>query len=199
MPVLPAPLSHQPPSPHPLLCLKRGYGIARGHPELGTHVAPGQAELPRGVPCPMAQPVSGHTGLRVPVQRARWALWETPTGSPLEAAIQAVGRSHWELPQREEQLARNRGVAGERGQAAQLCSDPPPPMQLLHSCVGTGLTGLLFAHPVPLESAPLSPPQTEHPAAGTVSHPDMSCPGIPAPHPPSVLARQPLHRAVAML
>lgn len=36
MPVLPAPLSHQPPSPHPLLCLKRGYGRARGHPELGT-------------------------------------------------------------------------------------------------------------------------------------------------------------------
>lgn len=45
--VLPELLSHQPPSPHPLLCLKRGSGIARGHPELGTHVALGQAGLPR--------------------------------------------------------------------------------------------------------------------------------------------------------
>lgn len=36
-------------------------------------------------------------------------------------------------------------------------------------------------------------------APSTVSHPDTSCPGIPAPHPLSVLPRQPPHGAAVML
>lgn len=36
-------------------------------------------------------------------------------------------------------------------------------------------------------------------APRTMSHPDTSCPGIPAPHLPSVLLRQPLCRAAVML
>lgn len=119
--VLPALLSHQPPS------LKRGY-IAR---ELETHVAPGQAGLPRGVPCPGNVRLQRDEGPRAKSQVG--IFWETPPGSPLGVVRIPLGTSL-----REEQFAMNRGVAGGRGQAAQLFSDPPPPMQLLHSCIGTG-------------------------------------------------------------
>lgn len=157
-------------------------------------MAPGQAGLPRGVPCPGAQPVSGCTGLRVPMQRARWALWETPPGPVLEATKQGVGRSHWEPPQEKSSWPGTEGW------------QPRPSQTLLHPCSSCTHALVLVRlvcclHTlIPLQSALLPPsPPTEHPAPGTVSHPDTSCPGIPAPHPPSVLARQPLHRAVAML
>lgn len=89
--VLPAPLSHQPPSPHPLLRLKRGYHIARGHPELGT----GGTRI--------AQGVLGHN------QAAQGC--KEPGGKLLLD-------HHWKQPNREWEdptgnLPRNRGVPAQ--------------------------------------------------------------------------------------
>lgn len=84
---MPAPLSHQPPSPHPLLCLE-----FERPSRAGDTCGIGTGRTVQRGPLSLAQPTSGCTGLRVPVQRARWALWETPPGSPLEAAKQAVGK-----------------------------------------------------------------------------------------------------------
>lgn len=147
-------------------------------------MASGQAGLPRGV--------------RVPMQRARWAFWETPPESPLEEAKQAIRKSHWELPEeKSSQPGAERWQEAEGGQ-------PSSSQTLLHPCSSCTHASVLvrlvsFPHLVPLQSAPLSPPQTELPGPGIASHPDTSYPGIPAPHPPSVLPRQPRHGAVGML
>lgn len=144
-------------------------------------MASGQAGLPRGV--------------SIPMQKARWAFWETPPGSLLEEATQAVRKSHWELAEEKSSWPGAEGWQEAEGRQ---------PQTLLHPCSSCTRASVLvrlvsFPHLVPLPSAPLSPPQTEHPGPGIASHPDTSCPGIPAPHPPSALPRQPRHGAVVML
>lgn len=150
--VLPAPLSHQPPSPHPLLCLE-----FERPSRAGDTCGIGTGRTVQRGPLSLAQPTSGCTGLRVPVQRARWALWETPPGSPLEAAKQAVGK----IPLGTSPKGKAVGQ-GQRGGRRQRASNPAllRPSST-HAALALALVRLVLT--VPLQSAPLSPPRTEHP------------------------------------
>lgn len=181
--VLPAPLSHQPPSPHPLLLLNRGHSTARGHPGLGKsssgsevtnqncwstflcHNFSWKKRHQDKQDCPEGSLVLGHNQN------------QAAEGPRAKSQVGTLGKPSWittgsgkiplETFPREAQLTRSRGEAGGRGEAAQLLSDPPPPMHLLH-CYW--LDWSVFAQPVPLQPAAPSPAQTEHPAPGAVSH-----------------------------
>lgn len=133
-------------------------------------------------------------------------LWETPPGLALRAAKQAVGRV--QPAGKSSRLGRERW---REAQSRQLPAplDPALPQAgqtLLHphsSCTSALVAGeiaLLFAQPVPLQPAPLPPPQMEHPASlppGMGPAPtdstsaghrarNQTChaPTPPAPHPP---------------
>lgn len=200
MPVLPAPLSHQAPSPHPLPLLKRGHSIARGHPGLGKsstgsevtnqncwstflcHNFSWKKRHQDRQDCPEGSLVLGHNQNQA--AEGPCAKSQVGTlGNPSRITTVSSGKIPLETFPREDQLARS------RGEAAQLLSDPPPPMQLLH-CYW--LDWSVFAQPVPLQPAALSPPQTEHAAPGAVSHHALASrpPALPLCWPDNPCTRQ---------